>query len=285
MIRDGCQERGQAAAATLARRWPAVCAFMLGMISAACGDTSLPAVRAGDEWTTGSTDVVGGSRVALANLANERSVCGGRVRSTLQLRRAAEGCEALAADATEQLDVVRRWRKAELTADENAAVDELELKATADKEVARQDLEARRLELPTVPIGDSDLSVSLQAFVGLVRVTFGKTGQGQPDEIRLLSGLGTGVKLRWDGYDSNGHRFEKLGGNVGVFYEPTGASSDQSKDPLRGSLAALLVLSTFEHVYLGGGWRFASTEAGFERGLSQPNFILVLGLGADGRAL
>lgn len=46
----------------------------------------------------------------------------------------------------------------------------------------------------------------------------------------------------------------------------------------------MLVFSTFEYLYLGVGWKLASTEPDFDRGLRARNFMLVFGLGADGKS-
>ena len=45
----------------------------------------------------------------------------------------------------------------------------------------------------------------------------------------------------------------------------------------------MLMLSAFEYIYLGAGLRFASSERAFDRGFHTHNFMLVLGLGADGK--
>src|SRR4051794_16517976 len=74
------------------------------------------------------------AQVRVGNLDGERGACKQGVRSTADLSAAAESCEVLVSDATEQLDHIRRWRRGSLSSDEKTAVDELELKAVAARE-------------------------------------------------------------------------------------------------------------------------------------------------------
>jgi hypothetical protein len=260
--------------------------------------TSSPTPEGVADWAPVPMAAAGLARQAMSSLENEKAACEKRIRKTAELMDSVESCAALIREATDQLDRVRRWRKAQLSPTETAApdepernkktaaaVDELELKATSAQESGSRELADRKKELPLVPLGRSSLSLSLQAFVGLMRISFGKTSEGKSDEIHFLSGVGTGVKLRWDGYDHDNRRFEIIGANLGVFLEPTTSGMDQSGGSLRGSVSALLVLSTYEHLYVGAGMRFASTENGYVRGFNQENFLMVLGFGADGKSL
>jgi len=215
------------------------------------------------------------------SLDEARRACGGAVRSTVELRHALTACEQLQRLSGEVDQLGQDWRRdAGLSSESRRDLEYLSLVATAAAERARLRRKEIVDQLPLVPLGSSDLSLSVHAFVGLLRVHFG--GEGEGDRIQALSGVGTGGKLRWDGYASDGRRFEIVGLNVGLFFEPIASAAKGSVD---GRLSAVAVLSSYEHFYVGAGWTFASSEPGFRRGFERENLVLVIGLGADGKAL
>jgi hypothetical protein len=145
---------------------------------------------------------------------------------------------------------------------------------------------AKDSEVPAFTFGDSNWSLTVQAFLGLTRVAFGDKKAGTTDQFAPLSGVGSGVKLRYNYVTADEKVKELVGLSGGLYFEPKvpvgvsagGESSAQT-------LSAMIVLSTFEYLYLGFGWKFASTEPAYDRGIALRNFMLVFGLGADGKSL
>jgi hypothetical protein len=155
--------------------------------------------------------------------------------------------------------------------------------AAAEAVKAREDLVDA--ELPAFPLGQSNWSLTLQAFLGLTRVTFGSRSSGTVDQFAPLSGVGTGLKIRYSYVDAKDKVRELAGLSAGLYYEPKVPVSGAAGSDTAQTLSAMLTLSTFEYIYLGVGLKFASSEPAFDRGFHTHNFMLVFGLGADGKTL
>jgi hypothetical protein len=143
-------------------------------------------------------------------------------------------------------------------------------------------------ELPAVSLGASNWSVTMQAFVGLLRVTFADKKTGTTDQFQPLSGVGSGVKFRRMTIDADQKAMEIVGFSAGLYYEPkvsVKSAAGNSEERTAQTLSAMVVLSTFERLYLGVGWKIASSEPLFDGGLHRRNFMVVFGLGADGKSL
>ena len=148
---------------------------------------------------------------------------------------------------------------------------------------ARQDANSR--EVPAFMLGESSWSLTVQAFLGLTRVTFGNRTAGTTDQFAPLSGLGSGMKLRYNYVATDDKVRELVGLSWGLYFEPkVPVNAATGGDTTAQTLSAMLVLSTFEYLYLGFGLKFASTESAFDRGFAARNFMLVFGLGADGKS-
>jgi hypothetical protein len=154
--------------------------------------------------------------------------------------------------------------------------------AAAEAMKAKEDAVAN--ELPSFPINQSNSwSFTVQGFVGLTRVTFGKRSSGTVDQFAPLSGLGTGLKIRYSYVDAKDKVREFVGLSAGLYYEPKVPVSGATGGETAQTLSAIVMLSTFEYIYLGVGLKFASSESAFDRGFDTQNFMLVFGLGADGK--
>jgi hypothetical protein len=141
-------------------------------------------------------------------------------------------------------------------------------------------------ELPAFPLGGSNWSLTAAAFLGLTRVTFGDSKAGTTDQFAALSGIGSGVKLRYSYVDANDDIHELIGLSGGLYFEPkVPVSGPGGSSSTAQTLSAMLVLSTFQYFYVGAGWKFASNEPAYDRGLALRNFMIVFSLGADGKSL
>jgi hypothetical protein len=141
-------------------------------------------------------------------------------------------------------------------------------------------------EIPAFIFGDSNWSLTVQAFLGLTRVTFGDKKAGTVDQFAPLSGVGSGVKLRYNYVTAGEQVRELIGLSGGLYFEPkVPVSVATGGESTAQTLSLMLVLSTFEYLYLGFGWKFASTEIAYDRGFALRNLMLVFGLGADGKSL
>jgi len=132
---------------------------------------------------------------------------------------------------------------------------------------------------------DSDWCFTLAAFVGLTRVDLRSGG----DRFQPLAGVASGVKLRKMHVAPDGVTNELIGFNLGLYYEPR--ANNAVMNTMTGTvgttnvqtLSGLFTVSTFENLYLGVGYRFASEAADFRRA-DHHNFLLVFGLGVDGNS-
>ncbi len=164
--------------------------------------------------------------------------------------------------------------------DRTTAPDAATLKALEITEKEKAD------ELPSFPFGGSNWSLTAEAFLGLTRVTFGDSKAGTTDQFAALSGVGSGVKLRYSYVDANDDIHELLGMSGGLYFEPkVPVSAADGSSNTAQTLSAMLMLSTFQYFYVGAGWKFASNEPAYERGVALRNFMIVFGLGADGKSL
>lgn len=141
-------------------------------------------------------------------------------------------------------------------------------------------------DLPAFPIKGTNWSLTTDAFLGLVRTTFGDHRAGTTDQFAALSGVGSGVKLRYAYVDAKGNIRELVGLSGGLYFEPkVPVSESNGSSGTAQTLSTMLVLSTFQYFYLGAGWKFASNEPAYDRGAALRNFMLVFALGADGNSL
>jgi hypothetical protein len=159
---------------------------------------------------------------------------------------------------------------------EDAQVEAAAVKALGANE------QSKTQELPSYSFGNSNWSVTVNALVGLMRVTFGDTKAGTADRFDPLTGLGSGVKFRYSYATADDKIQELIGLTLGLYFEPKLAVS--GSDSSAQTLSAMLVVSTFQYFQLGLGWKFASNEPAYDRGFAARNFMLVFGLGADGKS-
>jgi hypothetical protein len=122
-----------------------------------------------------------------------------------------------------------------------------------------------------------------------MRVSFGSHRDGTVDQFVPLSGIGAGVKLRYStlvNTETKPKAMEVVGISAGLYYEPhvalQGATSGNSSAQ---TLSTMLTLSTFHVLYVGLGWKFASSEPSYSHGDGARNLFLVFGVGADGKSL
>jgi hypothetical protein len=192
-------------------------------------------------------------------------------------------------DIRGQIDACRRAEAAILNAKASpgagvtgaAAPPVLSLNALAAAEKAKD------AQMPASCIHGSDDCLTIGAFFGLLRVAFGNKKEGTTETLAPLSGLGIGFKLRRVYVSSDQTTHELLGVNLGLYYEPKvavvgtpGGVVDSAQ-----TLSATLILSAFENLYVGGGWKFASSEPSYNHGFKESNVVLVLGIGTDGASL
>jgi len=145
-------------------------------------------------------------------------------------------------------------------------------------------------ELPVVPLGAGNWSLTMETYVGLLRVIFGSKAQGTVDKFATLSGAGAGIKFRYAPVVKEKQQtVEVIGLSLGLYYEPdlkTASTTNPGTTDSAQAISLMLMASTFHHVYAGVGWKFASSEPGYEHGLGVgANWMFVFGVGFDGKSL